>query len=71
VQPSDGRHTIYRMVYALLVCSHDDCTDEFEAWGTLEELDALACECGCALQLISISEADADPYGELVLERAA
>jgi hypothetical protein len=61
------------MVYALLVCSHDDCTDEFEAWGTLEELEALACECGCALQLISISDADSDGdrREELVLERAA
>jgi hypothetical protein len=73
VQPSDGLRTISRMVYALLVCTHDDCTDEFEAWGTLEELEALACECGCALQLISVSEAagDGDPYEELVLDRAA
>ena len=59
------------MVYALLVCSHDDCTDEFEAWGTLEELEALACECGCALQLISVSESQGDPCEELLLERAA
>ena len=59
------------MVYGLLVCSDDDCTDEFEAWGTLEELEALACECGCALQLISVSESDGGPFAELVLDRAA
>jgi hypothetical protein len=59
------------MLYALLVCSDDDCTDTFEAWGTLEELEALACECGCALQLISVSEVDGEPYPELVLDRAA
>jgi hypothetical protein len=59
------------MVYALLICSDDDCTDEFEAWGTIEELEALACECGCALQLISISDAEANGRAELVLDRAA
>ena len=57
------------MLHALLICSDDDCTDAFEAWGTLEELEALACECGCALQVISLSEAEGG--GELQLERAA
>jgi hypothetical protein len=61
------------MLYALLVCSDDDCTDTFEAWGKLEELEALACDCGCALQLVSLSEAAGydDGVVELVLERAA
>jgi hypothetical protein len=59
------------MLYALLVCSDDDCTDTFQAWGTLEELEALACECGCALQLISLSDVDGEPYPDLVLDRAA
>lgn len=59
------------MLYALLICSDDDCTDEFEAWGTLEELETLACECGCALQLISVSEIRGEVDSELVLERAA
>jgi hypothetical protein len=57
------------MLHALLICSDDDCTDAFEAWGTIEELEALACECGCALQVISVSEAEGS--GELQLERAA
>jgi hypothetical protein len=58
------------VLHALLICSDDDCTDEFEAWGTLDELEALACECGCALQLISLSEAGEYERGltELVLE---
>jgi hypothetical protein len=59
------------MVHALLVCSDDDCTDEFEAWGTVEELEALACDCGCALQLISVSDTACEPLAEPVLERAA
>jgi hypothetical protein len=61
------------MLHALLVCSDDGCTDTFEAWGTLEELEALACDCGCALQLVSLSEAAGYDDGviELVLERAA
>jgi hypothetical protein len=59
------------MVHALLVCSDDDCTDEFEAWGTVEELEALACDCGCALQLISVSDTAGEPLAEPVLERAA
>ena len=49
------------MLYAALICCDEDCTDVFEAYGSLEELETLACDCGCALQVISISEvADAD-----------
>jgi hypothetical protein len=60
------------MVYALLVCSETECTDEFEAFGTLEDVDALACECGCALQLISVSDTEpARPDTDLLLQRAA
>ena len=49
------------MLYALLICSDDDCTEIFEAYGSLEELETLACGCGCALHVISISEAEPDP----------
>ena len=48
------------MFHALILCSDGDCAELFEAYGTLEELEALACDCGCALQVISISEAPAD-----------
>lgn len=44
------------MLYAALICCDEDCTDVFEAYGSLEELETLACDCGCALQVISISE---------------
>ena len=54
------------MFHALLICSDDDCTDTFEAWGSLEELETRACECGCALQLLQLSNGVAP--AELVLE---
>lgn len=60
------------MVYALLICSEDACTDEFEAYGTLEEVETLGCDCGCALQLISVSDTQPARHdGDFVLERAA
>jgi hypothetical protein len=46
------------MVHALLICSDEGCTGELEATGRLEELESLACECGCALQLIAVSEVE-------------
>ncbi|HEY0631697.1 MAG TPA: hypothetical protein VGC98_06555 [Thermoleophilaceae bacterium] len=46
------------MFFALLICSDEACTVELETWGTLEELEALACECGCALQMTSVSEVE-------------
>ena len=58
MQPSGHPPTIPRMVFhALMICSDDACAEELEAYGMrLEELEALACECGCALQLIAVSE---------------
>ena len=44
------------MFRALLVCSDTDCAEEFEAYGSLEELAALACDCGCVLEVIGISD---------------
>ncbi|MDQ3933827.1 MAG: hypothetical protein M3340_04260 [Actinomycetota bacterium] len=54
------------MLHAVLICSDDDCTEIFEAYGTLEELETLACDCGCALQVISVSEAERDSGLELI-----
>jgi hypothetical protein len=45
------------MFHAVLICSEDECTEVFEAYGSLEELEALACDCGCALQVLGISDA--------------
>jgi hypothetical protein len=37
-------------LYAILLCTDQACAEEFEAWGELEELEAMLCEsCGCAL----------------------
>jgi hypothetical protein len=46
------------MFRALLACSDGDCPDLFEAYGSLEELAALACDCGCSLELVEIAELD-------------
>ena len=56
------------MLYAALICCDDDCTEVFEAYGTLEELETLACDCGCALSIISISEVADAPAGDRRLE---
>ena len=60
MQPSGRPPTISRVVlHALLICSDETCAEEIEAFGTrLEELEAMACECGCALQLIAVSEVE-------------
>jgi hypothetical protein len=48
------------MFHATLICSDDDCDETFEAWGTLEELEALACDCGCTLAILTLDECDGD-----------
>jgi hypothetical protein len=58
LQPSGSAPSIPAMFLALLICSDDDCTYELETWGTLEELDALACDCGCALQVVALSDVE-------------
>jgi hypothetical protein len=55
---------------ARLICSDEDCADEIVAEGrTLEELETLACECGCGLQLIGWPDRIDDPAGEVVVVR--
>jgi hypothetical protein len=44
------------MFRALLLCADDDCAETFEAYGSLDELEALACDCGCALELLEVSD---------------
>lgn len=39
-------------VHALLVCSADGCAELFEAYGPLDEVAALACDCGYGLQAL-------------------
>jgi hypothetical protein len=44
------------MVRAVLICSDDDCTAVFEAYGPIEEIETLACDCGCALAVLAWPE---------------
>jgi hypothetical protein len=38
---------------ARLICSDQECTEVFEARAaTLAELEALACDCGCSLEVV-------------------
>jgi hypothetical protein len=42
------------MFVARLICSDADCAEELEVHaGSLEELERLLCDCGCALELIA------------------
>jgi hypothetical protein len=52
------------VVRALLICSDDDCTAVYEAHGPLEEVEALACSCGCGLAIVGWPE----PADETELE---
>ncbi|MEA2390864.1 MAG: hypothetical protein QOK31_973 [Solirubrobacteraceae bacterium] len=41
------------MIYlAVLICSDEECTERFEAQGTLADLESLACDCGCAMHVL-------------------
>jgi hypothetical protein len=49
------------MFIAQLICSEPPCTEEYEARAaTLAELEALACDCGCGLQLVRVAEGEHD-----------
>jgi len=52
---------------AFLICSDDDCSERFEARGTLAELETLACDCGCGLHLIGWPVPVATPAATLEL----
>lgn len=49
------------MFRALLICSDDVCDEVFEAYGSIAELEALACDCGCALEIVEMSEVAGEP----------
>jgi len=48
---------------ALLICSDDGCAELFEAYGSLDELEALACDCGCSLHVLTLQEAEREEQG--------
>ena len=45
------------MLWVTLICSDSECEYVVEDAGELEELEAMACDCGCVLQVIEVSEA--------------
>jgi hypothetical protein len=56
------------MLVARLICSDPHCTEIFEARaGTLAELEALACDCGCALEIVAWPDRVEEPPAELEL----
>ncbi len=59
------------MLLARLICSESDCPEAFEARArTLAELESLACDCGCSLQVLWV-DADSGAEAELELEPLA
>jgi hypothetical protein len=49
------------MFIAQLICSEPACPEMYEARAaTLAELEALACDCGCGLQLVRVAEDEHD-----------
>jgi hypothetical protein len=44
------------VVRALLICSDDACTALYEAYGPLEDVETLACSCGCGLAVLGWPE---------------
>jgi len=47
---------------ARLICSDVDCAERDEAVvGSLAELDLLACDCGCTLELLAVSLDASEP----------
>jgi hypothetical protein len=63
------------MLYATLICSDEECAEEYEAWGEPADFEKLVCECGCTLQAIAFCEAQPatiiPPAPALELRRAA
>jgi hypothetical protein len=52
--PSGGGATMPRMYVARLTCSDAACAAELDAEAaTLDELETLICDCGCALEVIA------------------
>jgi hypothetical protein len=54
--PSGIPPNLFDVVRALLICSDDGCTALYEAHGRLEEIETLACECGCGLAIVGWPE---------------
>ena len=59
------------MYTARLVCSDPDCAEEFAIeTATLGELEALACECGCALEVMGWPDVASESLAPVIMLRA-
>jgi hypothetical protein len=66
------------LVHATLVCSDEACAAQFVAEGALAEIEAMACGCGGALQVLEASPVPypidpfvvLEPVGEITASRA-
>jgi hypothetical protein len=56
------------VLHALLICTDDGCDALYEAWGSADEIEALACDCRCTLHVVRwLGEDDDEGHGlELV-----
>jgi hypothetical protein len=60
------------VVHVLLSCHDSSCTAVFEAHGHLEDLETLACDCGCALQIVRyLSDPERGPRNVSLIRLAA
>ena len=61
----------FRVMYtARLVCSDPACAEEIAAEAaTLHELEALLCDCGCALTVVGWPDVDAEPLAQVIMLR--
>ena len=58
------------MFVARLICSDEGCAAEVAAESaTLAELETLACECGCALEVLGWPDWEDEPAAEVVTLR--
>jgi hypothetical protein len=58
------------MYTARLVCTDPGCAEEVAAQtATLRELEALLCDCGCALELVGWPDVAAEQLAQVILLR--
>ena len=55
--PSGSGGTLARVLIATLICSDEDCAQEHDVVADdLDALDPAACDCGCTLVVLAISD---------------
>ena len=58
------------MFVARLICSDPDCADDLTAEvATIAELEALACDCGCAFEVIGWPDWSDEAIAEAIILR--